>query len=349
MSIPSFTSTLMNFVASQDEIELANKFLELNKWTCSDTLSIDMAIGILKQNGLSYKQIREMWQVADRNGTGMLSRNELTVLIRLMGWVQAGKSVDTPFLLDRQGPLPKIRGINYQEESQGNDPVFSGPHSVRGEVGQTTGFEETVATPRSLPGPSDCEKDTVLKTIPISFTEWTEVEDIFFRIKPKEGYLDKRDVMAIYLDALPGLSFDQLYEIMRLLRGSNLGMVDFKNFVIGFYIIISLGTGRLIKIPTSIADEVLNMPIRPTRQRGSMRSSTTSGSSDLCQESVNNAELSVEVEQDILDFMKDIERMKCISGGMSRKLRRKYQVLPVELYHFWSLRRSLGTLSTNKD
>ena len=60
-----------------------------------------MAIGILKQNGLSYKQIREIWNVADRKGTGNLARDELTILIRLMGWVQAGKSVDTAFLLDR--------------------------------------------------------------------------------------------------------------------------------------------------------------------------------------------------------------------------------------------------------
>ncbi|KAF9559983.1 hypothetical protein CPC08DRAFT_818520 [Agrocybe pediades] len=341
MSIPSFSSTLMNFVASQDEIELANKFLNLDKWTCSDTLSIDMAIGILKQNGLSYTQIREMWKVADRNATGILSRNEVTILIRLMGCVQAGKSVDreTPFLLDRQGPLPEIRGINYQEESQGNDPVFSEPHSARGEVGQTTGFEETVATPRSLPGPSDSEtEDSVLNfTISsISFAEWTEFEDIFFRFKPKEGCLNKRDVMAIYLDALPGLSFDQLYQIMRLLRGSNPGMMDFKNFIIGFYIIKSLKTGRLIKIPTSIADEVLNMLIRPTRQRISMRSSTASSASGLCQDSVNNAELSVEAEQDILDLVKDIERQECISSEMSQKFRQKYQVLPVELYRFWN-------------
>ncbi|KAF4610073.1 hypothetical protein D9613_010463 [Agrocybe pediades] len=320
MSIPSFSSTLMNFVASQDEIELANKFLDLDKWTCSDTLSIDMAIGILKQNGLSYTQIREMWKVADRNATGILSRNEVTILIRLMGWVQAGKSVDreTPFLLDRQGPLPEIRGINYQEESQSNDPVFSEPHSARGEAGQTTGFEETLTTPRSLPGPSDSEtEDSLLKTISsISFAEWTEFEDIFFRFKPKEGCLNKRDVMAIYLDALPGLSFGQLYQIMRLLRGSDPGMMDFKSFVIGFCIIKSLKTGRLINIPTSIPDEVFNMPFRPTRQRIS--------------------ELSVEAEQDILDLMQDIERQECISSEMSQKFRQKYQVLPFELYRFWN-------------
>ncbi|KAF9552851.1 hypothetical protein CPC08DRAFT_768004 [Agrocybe pediades] len=293
-----------------------------------------MAIGILKQNGLSYKQIREMWKVADRNATGILSRNEVTVLIRLMGWVQAGKSVDTPFLLDRQGPLPTIRGINHQEESQSNEPVLPEPCFESQAIGQTVELAN-MTTPEISRRSSECEPDFVLEAVSVSPTELAEFEDIFLQFEPKEGCIQKRDVMAIYMDALPGLSFDQLYKIMRLLRGPNPGMVDFKSFVIGFYIIRSLETGCLLGIPTSISDEAQSMSICLTRQHDSPRRSTTSCPGETSQGSTNELELSAEAENDVLDLVKDIERMKCISGAMSMKFKKQYQVLPVELYHFW--------------
>jgi epidermal growth factor receptor substrate 15 len=78
------------FSPSVKELELATRLLETNIWQ-SDILSIDSAIGIFKQSDITLKQLRDIWTIADKKGSGSLSKNELAVVIRLMGWVQSGE------------------------------------------------------------------------------------------------------------------------------------------------------------------------------------------------------------------------------------------------------------------
>lgn len=89
---------LRPFLATEDELNLATRLLEMNSWNRTESLSVDTAIGIFKQNGLSFKQLREIWSIADKDGSGKLSRNELAIVIRLMGWVQAGETLDESLL-----------------------------------------------------------------------------------------------------------------------------------------------------------------------------------------------------------------------------------------------------------
>lgn len=86
------------FVATNNEVQLADRILGSNTWTPSKVLTIDSAINILRKNGLSYKEIREIWSIVDRNGTGKLTKDELYALIRLMGWVQAGEILNAQLL-----------------------------------------------------------------------------------------------------------------------------------------------------------------------------------------------------------------------------------------------------------
>lgn len=95
-------SSSQTFIATEDELQLAEKLLEINNWKRSDSLSVDTALGIFKQTGLSFKQLREIWTIADKNGAGSLSRDELTVAIRLMGWVQSGAHLSEGLLAQRQ-------------------------------------------------------------------------------------------------------------------------------------------------------------------------------------------------------------------------------------------------------
>ena len=96
------SSQLQPFIATEDELRLANRLLEINNWKRSDSLSLDKALGIFKQTGLSFKQLREIWTIADKDGAGSLNRDELTVAIRLMGWVQAGANLSEGLLAQRQ-------------------------------------------------------------------------------------------------------------------------------------------------------------------------------------------------------------------------------------------------------
>ncbi|KDR70137.1 hypothetical protein GALMADRAFT_103267 [Galerina marginata CBS 339.88] len=96
--------------ASDDELLMANRLLEKNIWTRPGSLSFDSAVGIFRQNGLSPTQVRDIWRIADRTGSGTLSRDELVVAIRLMGWAQVGETINEE-LLSKAAPLPKLKGF----------------------------------------------------------------------------------------------------------------------------------------------------------------------------------------------------------------------------------------------
>ena len=76
------------FKATSDEIEFAECIQRTTARKLTRTFSRDAAIRILKESGISYRQIREIWTIADRGGNGKLSNKELCVVVRLAGWVQ---------------------------------------------------------------------------------------------------------------------------------------------------------------------------------------------------------------------------------------------------------------------
>jgi len=129
------------FSASVEELQLSTRLLELNNWHKTDTLSVDAAIGIFKQSGLTFKQLRDIWTIADKKGSGSLSKHELAMVIRLMGWVQAGQplhedllasgalSFDYVYFLCKPstclaGPMPFIKGITDSISGSSSRPAI---------------------------------------------------------------------------------------------------------------------------------------------------------------------------------------------------------------------------------
>jgi len=96
------TQTIL--AASAEEVQLANDILVLTNCHTSGALTSDAAIDIFKRSGLPYTDLRDIWNIADKNGSGTLSVDELTVAIRLMGWVQAGEKLQES--LSEKGTSP---------------------------------------------------------------------------------------------------------------------------------------------------------------------------------------------------------------------------------------------------
>ena len=125
------------FSATDEELQLSSRLLETNNWHNADRLSVDAAISIFKQSGLTFKQLRDIWTIADKEGSGSLSKHELAVAIRLMGWVQAGQPLHEDLLASGvlssdyvvyflgfqklsiclAGPMPFIEGITDSIQS----------------------------------------------------------------------------------------------------------------------------------------------------------------------------------------------------------------------------------------
>lgn len=92
--------TLKGFSPSEDEINLANQILLLSDCQRDGALKPDAAIDIFKGSGLSYHILRDIWSIADENASGDLSIYELAAAIRLMGWAQAGETLDESLLTE---------------------------------------------------------------------------------------------------------------------------------------------------------------------------------------------------------------------------------------------------------
>ena len=80
-------------MASEEESELAAQILTVARCEQAGVLTAQAAIEIFGRSGLSFEQLRDIWNLADTNQSGELSKNELMVAIRLMGWVQAGETL----------------------------------------------------------------------------------------------------------------------------------------------------------------------------------------------------------------------------------------------------------------
>ena len=120
--------TLKRFSPSEDEMNLANQILLLSDCQQGGVLKSDAAIDIFNRSGLSYLSLRDIWNIADENASGELTIHELAAAIRLMGWVQAGKTLEkslliecmsaaassqtTPLILIAAGPLPTLVGLD---------------------------------------------------------------------------------------------------------------------------------------------------------------------------------------------------------------------------------------------
>lgn len=91
--------SLKAFSASEQEIEVANQILLLSGCQEAGALKADAAIDVFNRSGLSYTILRDIWNMADENASGDLTLHELAAAIRLMGWVQAGESLEESLLI----------------------------------------------------------------------------------------------------------------------------------------------------------------------------------------------------------------------------------------------------------
>jgi epidermal growth factor receptor substrate 15 len=90
--------SMQAFAASDDEAELAAQLLKIAKCEEAGALPASLAVDFFGRSGLTVEQLRDIWNLADQNGSGDLSKDEVAMAIRLMGWAQAGEALDSGLL-----------------------------------------------------------------------------------------------------------------------------------------------------------------------------------------------------------------------------------------------------------
>lgn len=92
-------SVYTRFSPSEAESQLAEYLLVTNGANWPRDLSFDSALKIFD---LQEAHLRAIWVLADNNGKGCLSKDELTIAIRLIGWGQAGHAPNEDLLKKRE-------------------------------------------------------------------------------------------------------------------------------------------------------------------------------------------------------------------------------------------------------
>ncbi|KAL8919129.1 MAG: hypothetical protein Q9172_005110 [Xanthocarpia lactea] len=110
-------------------------------FTAADTDKIgvvtgEVAVKFFDKTRLPPATLGEIWQIADTENRGLLTPAGFGIVLRLIGYAQAGKPISSQQALKPGGPLPRFDGIPLPTGPQGNNgpqplqPQNSGPIRV---------------------------------------------------------------------------------------------------------------------------------------------------------------------------------------------------------------------------
>ncbi|KAF8965442.1 hypothetical protein BDZ97DRAFT_1998599 [Flammula alnicola] len=211
-------------------------------WQRTDTLSVDAAIGIFSQSGLSFKQIREIWTIADRDGSGKLTKNELAVVIRLAGWVQSGAEVHED-LLSKAGPLPALKGVT---EVVGEDKASVSSSKQELETISISDFIPAAVPTRPLNAASRPV------SIPFNISGLQQIPPInLYDVQNFKRAFDNADPVHGLLDLLILLQKKQ-----NLLQTSQRSALNFCEFSLGMHLLQGLQSCSILTLPPKFPQDL---------------------------------------------------------------------------------------------
>ncbi|PPQ70316.1 hypothetical protein CVT24_013011 [Panaeolus cyanescens] len=240
MRLPSFEPT-------EDEVRIASQILDLMNGQPGGSLDSSAAIEVFKRSGLDFLTLRDIWEVADENASGDLSRDELTKALRLIGWVQAGEVLHQS-LLTKSGPIPTLDGITNRTMPPPARPVTPSP---------------SPAPP--LPTYS-------IQSPPLRLEDVRAFKQTFVEAGPVNGLLsstsfsrvahqahNEQSIGAKVMDAFmaSNLSYEDIRTVWKLVDISDRRIgLDFREFTFAMYYIQALQSCKIPAVPDTIPHEL---------------------------------------------------------------------------------------------
>ena len=87
----------------------------------------EVAVKFFEKTRLPSTVLGEIWQIADTENRGLLTPPGFGIVLRLIGYAQAGRSVSANLALQPGGPLPKFDGIPGPSTPSSPSGNFPGP------------------------------------------------------------------------------------------------------------------------------------------------------------------------------------------------------------------------------
>ncbi|KAF8556898.1 hypothetical protein OG21DRAFT_1408041 [Imleria badia] len=206
-----------NFTPTPAELALVNQIFAHADPKKIGILTGDVAVRVFGGAKLVPTVLGEIWNIADEDNNGFLTRKGVAVAVRLMGWAQKGEKISQA-LLSKSGPLATIEGVQ--------PPL----------VPQGTGISIPKSPPPGLPllTPQDKAKFARL------FQGYGPVNGLLIGEKARDVFVKSK------------LPVDKLSQIWSLADTQDRGSLDLTDFTIAMYLIQATMSSQLSFIPSSL-------------------------------------------------------------------------------------------------
>ncbi|KAF8626191.1 hypothetical protein AX15_005071 [Amanita polypyramis BW_CC] len=248
-----------NFSPTPPETALVNQIFVLFDSQKLGVLTGDVAVKAFAGAKLPPTVLGEIWNIADEENKGWLSRKGVSIAMRLIAWAQKGENISKD-LLGRPGPLPTIEGVTTVSQ-------------------QNTGLSLPKSPPASsLPPltPQDCAK----------------FHNLFYKAGPQNGLVSGEKARGVFLKSK--LTTDQLIQIWNLADTQDRGALDIADFTIGMYFIQAVMSRQLSVIPLSLPPGLYQQAAGDVQPMGSHLSSNSGSLSPIRSGFVHNKSSAVQ-------------------------------------------------------
>ncbi|CAG8548462.1 7809_t:CDS:10 [Funneliformis caledonium] len=177
-----------------------------------DVITGTNAVKFFGKSGLPAQVLSQIWQIADSENQGFLTKQTFSVAIKLIAQAQNGKSFD-PANINADVPLPRFEGV-YVEPYQ----KFSGPDIATNNI--------------------------------ITNEDREKYKAMFYKLKPVNGILDGEKARDIFMRSK--LSVEKLSQIWTLADTKRRGQLDLPEFIIAMSLIQQTMNGIIKTLPTEL-------------------------------------------------------------------------------------------------
>ncbi|KAI0646793.1 hypothetical protein C8Q79DRAFT_587739 [Trametes meyenii] len=208
---------MSKFTPTPQELALVNHIFTQADPQKIGVVTGDAAVKVFSGAKLPPSVLAEVWNVADEDNNGVLTRKGVAVAVRLLGHAQRGERVSEA-LVNQPGSVPTIEGL----------PSVPPTPSI--------GVPPAKSPPPGLPPLTPQDKSKFLK--------------LFLGCHPVNGLLGGEKARDVFVKSK--LPVDKLSQIWNLADTKSRGALDATDFTIAMYLIQASMSGQLQSIPATL-------------------------------------------------------------------------------------------------
>lgn len=209
----------------------------------TDSLGVitgERAVSFFEKTHVPAPALGEIWQIADTENRGLLTKPGFCMVVRLIGWYQNGQQTPTTELAFKPGPIPKFDGITL--------PSPPPPQQQQSTASPTTGgFPQNALQPQ-LSGQNPA--GAPIRVPPLDPTKVQQYSGLFERSGAQNGQLDGGTAKSIFERA--GLPNEMLGKIWMLSDGQQRGALDETEFIVAMHLLTSMKTRTMTALPNTL-------------------------------------------------------------------------------------------------